>query len=83
MLTAHSSAPSSSSGEVGGSGQDPNEPREEVFHLALVISDDNEFADDQYQIIPTDDAFTLLFLPRQNLEGYDRGYLLPAEVTLF
>ena len=79
MLSAHSSAPGSSSGAAGGSGQDPNKLRQEVSHLALVISDDDEFADDSYQIMPTKDAFTLPFLPRQNL----KGYLLPAEVTAF
>ena len=70
MLDAYSSAPGSSGGAAGGS-QDPNEPRQEVSHLALVI-DDDEFTDDPHQIIPTEDAFTLPFLPRQNLEGFDR-----------
>ena len=82
MLTAHSSAPGSGGGTAGGSGQDPNEPRQEVSHLALVI-DDDEFADGPHQIIPTKDAFTLPFLPRQGMEGFNRGYLLPAEVTAF
>ena len=83
VLTAHSSAPSSNGGVAGGSSQDPNEPRQEVSHLALVISDDDEFADDPHQIIPTEDAFAVPFHPRQNLEGYNRGYLLPAEITAF
>ena len=78
----HSSAPGSSGGVAGGSGQDPNELRQGVSHLALVIND-VEFADDPHQIIPTEDAFTLHFLPRQNLEEFDRDYLLPAEVTAF
>ena len=68
---------------MGGSSQDPNEPRQEVSHLALVISDDDEFTDDPHQIIPSEDAFTLPFLPRQNLKWYDWGYLLPAEITAF
>ena len=51
--------------------------------MALVISDDDEFADDPHQIIPTEDALALPYLPRQNLEGFDFGYLLPAEVTGF
>ena len=63
MLTTHSSAPGSSSGAAGSSGQDPNELRQAVSHLALVI-DDDEFADDPHQIIPTEDAFALPFLPR-------------------
>ena len=79
----HSGTPSSSGGAAGGSGQDPNEPRQEVSHLALVISNDDEFADDPHQIIPTEDAFTLPFLPKQNLKGFNWGYLLPAKVTAF
>ena len=79
----HSSVPGSSGGAAGGSSQGPNEPGQEVSHLALVISDDDEFTDDPHQIIPTEDAFALPFLPRQNLEGFDRGYLLPAEITAF
>ena len=82
MLTAHSSAPGSSSVAVGGSSQDPNKPRQGVSHLALVF-DDDEFADDPHQIIPTEDVFTHPFLPRQGMEGFSRGYLLPAEVTAF
>ena len=81
--TVHSSGPGPSGGAMGGSGQDPNKPRQEVSHLAMYISDDNEFADDPHQIIPIEDAFALFYLPRQNLEGFDRGYLLPAEVTGF
>ena len=49
----------------------------------MVISDDDEFADDPHQIIPTEYAFALPYLPRQNLKGFDWGYLLPAEVTAF
>ena len=82
MLTAHSSEPGSSGGVAGGSSQDPNESRQEVSHLASVI-DDDEFADDPHQIIPTEDTFALPFLPRQGMEGFDRGYLLPAEITAF
>ena len=51
--------------------------------MALVISDNDEFTDDPHQIIPTEDTFTLPYLPRQNLEGFDQGNLLPAEVTAF
>ena len=82
MPTAHSSAPGSSGGTVGSNGQDPNEQRQGVSHLALVINDD-KFTDNPHQIIPTEDAFTLPFLLRQGMEGFDRGYLLPAEVTAF
>ena len=82
MFTAHSSAHGSGGGAAGGSGQDPNEPRQGVSHMALVI-DDDEFADDPHEIIPTVDAFAIPFLPRQGMEGFDRGYLLPADVTTF
>ena len=60
-----------------------NEPRQEVSHLAIAISYDDKFADYPHQIIPTEDTFTLLYLPRQNVEGFNQGYLLPAEVTAF
>ena len=82
MLTTHSSAPGSSGGAAGSSGQDPNERRQGVSHLALVI-DDDEFTDDPHQIIPTENAFTLPFLPKQGMEGFDRGSFLPAKVTAF
>ena len=81
MLTTHSSAPGFSGGAAGGSSQDPNEPRQGISHLALVIGD--ELADVPHQIIPTEDAFALPFLPRQGMEGFDRVYLLSAEVTAF
>ena len=83
VLTTHSSGPGSSGGAAGGSGRDPNEPREGVSHLVMFISNGSDFADDPHQIIPTEDAFTLPYIPRQNLEGFDHGYLLPAEVTAF
>ena len=83
VLTTYSSGPGSSAGAEGGSSQDPNEPRQEVSHLAVYISDEDEFADDPHQIIPIEDAFALLYLPRQNHEGFDCGYLQPAEVTAF
>ena len=53
VLTTHSSGPGSSGGAAGGSGQDPNEPREGVSHLVMYISNDDDFADDPHQIIPT------------------------------
>ena len=81
--TLHSSEPGPSGGAAGGSSQDPNEPRQEFSHLAMYISDEDEFADDPHQIIPIEDAFALPDLPRQNLEGFDHGYILPAEVTEF
>ena len=67
----HSSGPGFSGGAAGGSSQDPNEPRQGVSHLAMVVPNDDEFADDPHQIIPTEDAFTLPCLPRQNLKGFN------------
>ena len=78
-----SSTPGCSDGTAGGSGQDPNVLRQGVIHLTMVVSDDDEFTDDPHQIIPTEDVFTVLAIPRENLKGFDEGYLLPAEVTVF
>ena len=75
--------PGSSGGVAGGSSQGPGEPEQEVAHLTMVVSDDNEFADDPHQIIPTEEVFTIPAFPQENLEGFDGGYLLPAEVTAF
>ena len=82
-LTTHSSALSSSGGTAGSSGQGPNEPKEEVANLTMVVSDDDEFTDDPHQIIPTEDIFTIPAIPRDDLNRFDEGYLLPAEVTAF
>ena len=71
----HSGGPGPSGGAADGSSQDSNESRQEVFHLAMYISDDDEFADDPHQIIPIEDTFALPYLPRQNLEGFDCNYL--------
>ena len=79
----HSSRPGSIGGAAGSSGLGPNELKQEVAHLTMVVSDDDEFADDPHQIIPTEDIFTVPAIPRENLEGFDKGYLLPAEVTAF
>ena len=68
---------------VSSNGQDPNEPKQEVAHLTMVISDDDEFANDPHQIIPTEDIFTIPAIPRDDLNGFDEGYLLPAKVTTF
>ena len=72
-----------SSGTAGSSGQGPNEPKQEVTQLTMVVSDDDEFPDDSHQIIPTEDIFTILAIPRDDLKGFNKGYLLPAEVTEF
>ena len=78
-----SSAPGSSGGVAGSSGQDPGEPKQEVAHPAMVVSDDNEFTDDPHQIIRTEKVFTIPAFLQENLEGFNEGYLLPVEVTVF
>ena len=79
----HSSAPGYSGSTAGSSDQGPNEPKQEVTHLTMVVSDDDEFTDDPHQIIPTEDIFTIPAIPREDLKGFDKGYLLLAEVTAF
>ena len=83
VSATRSSAPGSSGGIVGSSSQGPNELKQEVAHLAMVVSDDDEFTDDPHQIIPTENVFSVPAIPRENLKGFDEGYLLPAEVTAF
>ena len=61
--TSHSSGLGSSGGAAGGSSHDPNRPLKEVSHLAVIISEENEFADEPHQIIPTEEAFTLPLIP--------------------
>ena len=75
--------PDSGGGTAGGSGQGPNELKQVVAHLTMVVSDDDEFAGDPHQIIPTEDIFTIPAIPREDLKGFDEGYVLPAEVTTF
>ena len=49
----------------------------------MVVSDDDEFADDPHQVIPTEDVFTIPAFPKDDLNGFDEGYLFPAKVTAF
>ena len=79
----HLSSLGSSSGAAGSIGQDPNEPLRDVSHLTMVTSDENEFANDPHQIIPTKDIFALPSIPRQGIKGFNHGYLLPAQVEHF
>ena len=58
-----SSAPGFYVGVAGGSGQGPGEPKQEVAHLTMVVSDDDEFSDDPHQIIPTEEVFTVPAFP--------------------
>ena len=79
----HSSTPDSGEGTAGGGGQGPNKPQQAVTHLTMVVSDYDEFANYPHQIIPTEDIFTIPAITREDLEGFDEGYLLPAEVIAF
>ena len=78
-----SSEPCSSGGVAGSSSQGPGEPKQEVAHLTMVVSDDNEFTDDPHQIIPTEEVFNIPVFPQENLQGFDKGYLSLMEVTAF
>ena len=80
-LATCSSTPGSSGSTADGSGQGPNELKQEVADLTMVVSDDDEFAGDTHQIIPTEYIFTIPAILREDLEGFDKGYFLPAEVT--
>ena len=83
VSATYSSVPGSSGGAADSSSQGPNEPKQKVTHLTMVVSDDDEFTDDPHQIIPTEDVFIVPAIPKENLEGFYEGYLLPAEVTVF
>ena len=69
-LATCSSTPGSSGGAASSSGQGPSEPKQEVTHLTMVVLDDDEFADDPHQVIPTEDIFTVPTIPRENLKGF-------------
>ena len=58
-----SSAPGSSGGVAGGSGQGTGEPKQGVAYLTMVVLDDDEFADDPHHIIPTEEVFTIPAFP--------------------
>ena len=79
----HSSGPGPGSSAAGGSGQDPNKPKQDVSHLAILISNEDEFTDDPHQIIPIQDAFALPYVLRQGLKGLNCGYILLAEISGF
>ena len=61
----HSSVPGCSGSTAGSSGQGHDEPKQEVAHLTMVVSDDDEFIDDPHQIILTEDIFTIPAIPRE------------------
>ena len=57
------SAPSSSGDAAGSSGHSPGGSKQEVAHLAMVVSDDDDFANDPHQIIPTEEVFAVPSFP--------------------
>ena len=59
VSATYSSVLGSSGGAAGGNGQGPGERKQEVAHLTMVVSDDDEFTDDPHQIIPTEEVFTI------------------------
>ena len=77
------SAPGSSGDAAGGSGHGPHGSKQEVAHLTMVVSDDDNFTNDPHQIIPMEEVFAVPSFPQDDLKGFDKGYLLPAEVTAF
>ena len=80
--TTHSGGPGPCDSADGG-GQDPDEQRQQVSHLAMYISEDDKFADNPHHTILIDDIFALPFLLRQNLEGFDCGYYLLVQLVAF
>ena len=78
-----SSAPSSGGDAAGGSGHSPGGSKQEVAHLAMVVSEDDDFANDPHHIIPTEEVFAVPSSPQDDLQGFNEGYLLPMEVSAF
>ena len=60
-------------GVAGRSGQGPGEPKQKVVHLTMVVSDDDDFADDPHQIIPTEEVFTVPTFPERILRDSMMG----------
>ena len=75
--------PGSSRDAAGGSGHGPGGSKQEVAHLTMVVSDDEDFANDPHQIIPMKEVFAVPSFPQDDLQGFDEGYLLLAKVTAF
>ena len=77
------SVPGSSRDAAGGSGHGPGGSKEEVTHLTMVVSDNNDFTNDPHQIIPMEEVFAVPSFPQDYLQGFNEGYLFPTEVTAF
>ena len=71
-----------SGGAAGGDGEEPHNPKPGTSQLALIISEENEFADDPHQVIPTEDCCGLPLIQRQ-CGGFKHDYWSLAEVEEF
>ena len=60
-----------------------HDSEQEVAHLTMVVSDDDKFADNPHQIIPTMDVFTIPTFPKEVIDGVNKRYFLPVTVTAF
>ena len=71
-----------SGGAAGGDGEEPHNPKPGTSQLALIISEESEFADDPHQVIPTEDCYGLPLIQRQ-CGGFEHDYQSLAEVEEF
>ena len=49
----------------------------------MIISDEDDFADDPHQNIPTEDDYALSFIWQEGEEGFLCEYVLPASIQGF
>ena len=71
------------SGEAArGDGEEPYNLKPGTSQLALIISEESEFADDPHQVIPTEVCCGLPFIQRQ-CGGFKHDYQSPAEFEEF
>ena len=71
-----------SGGAARGDGEEPHNPKPRTSQLALIISEESEFADDPHLVIPTEDCYGLPLIQRQ-CGGFECNYRNPAEVEEF
>ena len=77
------SVPGSSRDAAGSSGHSPDGSKQEVAHLTMVVSDNDDFTNDPHQIIPMEEVFAVPSFPQDDLQGFNKGYLLTTEVPAF
>ena len=71
-----------SGGAALGDGEEPHNLKPGTSQLALIISEESEFADDLHKVIPTEDCYGLPLIQRQ-CGCFEHGYQSPAEVEEF